>query len=62
MMNLKLQAAVDEIERLCETVKEYKKRNGELPGTDSDAGRAVFSLQQFQDALKKLDLEKVLSR
>jgi len=62
MMNSKLQAAIDEIERLCETVKEYKKRNGQLPHPDSDAGRAVYSLQQFSEALKKLDMEKVLVR
>ena len=60
MTNSKLQAALDEIERLCETVKEYKKRNGQLPHADSDAGRAVYSLQTFQDALKKFDLNKIL--
>lgn len=62
MMNSKLQAALDEIERLCETVREYKKRNGQLPHTDSDAGRAVYSLQQFHDAWRKLDVEKVIER
>lgn len=62
MTNSKIQAALDEIERLCDTVKEYKKRNGQLPQTDSDAGRAVYSLQQFHDALKKLDIEKILDR
>ena len=62
MINAKLQAALDEIERLCDTVREYKKRNGQLPQTDSDAGRAAYSLQQFHDALEKFDLEKVLGR
>jgi FtsZ-binding cell division protein ZapB len=62
MMNSKLQAALDEIERLCDTVKEYKKRNGQLPHADSDAGRAVYSLQQFQEALSKFDMAKVLER
>ena len=62
MTNSKLQAALDEIERLCETVKEYKKRNGQLPHVDSDAGRAVYSLQTFNDALKKLDIDDVLKR
>ena len=62
MMNSKLQGALDEIERLCETVKEYKKRNGQLPHTDSDAGRAVYSLQQFHDGLTKLNIGKVIER
>jgi len=62
MTNSKLQAALDEIERLCDTVKEYKKRNGELPHVDSDAGRAVYSLQKFHDALRKLDIDKILER
>jgi len=62
MTNSKLQAALDEIERLCDTVREYKKRNGELPHPESDAGRAVYSLQLFQEALKKLDLAAVLGR
>jgi hypothetical protein len=60
MMSSKLQAALDEIERLSETVKEYKRRNGQLPHTDSDAGRAVYSLQQFRDGLAKFNLEKLL--
>ena len=62
MINSKLQAALDEIERLGETVREYKKRNGQLPHPDSDAGRALYSLQQFHEALRKLDLDKVLER
>ena len=62
MMNSKLQAALDEIERLCETVREYKKRNGQLPHTESDAGRAVYSLREFHEALLKLDVEKLVER
>jgi FtsZ-binding cell division protein ZapB len=62
MMNSKLQSAIDEVERLCDTVKEYKKRNGHLPQTDSDAGRAVYSLQLFSDALKKFDVDNLLDR
>ena len=62
MMNSKLQAALDEVERLCDTVKEYKKRNGQRPHVDSDAGRAVYALQQFHEGLEKLDIKKVLER
>src|SRR4051794_1761707 len=35
MTNSKLQAALDELERLHDTVREYKSRNGKLPGDDS---------------------------
>ena len=59
MTNSKLQAAVDEVERLFDTVKEYKKRNGRLPNADSDAGRALFSLQSFLSELRKLNLSQV---
>ena len=60
MTNSKLQAAVDEVERLFDTVKEYKKRNnGRLPNADSDAGRALFSLQAFVTELRKLNLSQV---
>ncbi len=62
MMNMKLQAALDELERLHDTVREYKSRNGKLPGPDSDAGRAVTMLQTFHDSLKKLDIGKLLDR
>lgn len=55
MTNSKLQAAVDEVERLFDTVKEFKKRNGSLPNPDSDAGRALFSLQVFYKELKRFD-------
>jgi len=62
MTHLKLQVALDELERLCETVKGYKERNGgALPSNpDSDAGRAMDSLESFSNELHKLDLGKVL--
>lgn len=56
MTNSKLQAALDEIERLFDTVKEFQKRNGQLPNPDSDAGRALVSLQAFVSELRKLNL------
>jgi FtsZ-binding cell division protein ZapB len=56
MTNSKLQAAIDEIQRLADTVKEFKKRNGKLPDTDSDAGRALYSLEMFFIELKKLNI------
>lgn len=56
MTNSKLQAALDEVGRLLDTVKEFKHRNGKLPNPDSDAGRALFSLQVFLDELKKLNI------
>jgi len=60
-MNSKLQAALDEIERLCTTVKGFKERNGTLPNPDSDAGRAFSTLEAFASELDKLNLEKILS-
>lgn len=60
--NSKLQAALDELERLHDTVREYKSRNGKLPETDSDAGRAANSLLVFHESLKKLDIGKLLER
>ncbi|HET7442519.1 MAG TPA: hypothetical protein VFJ47_14545 [Terriglobales bacterium] len=47
MNNFKLQTALDELERLHDTVKEFKTRNGKLPNPDSDAGRAVSTLEAF---------------
>ena len=49
MSNSKLQAAVDELERLYGTVKAFKARNGTLPNPDSDAGRAVLILESFAE-------------
>jgi len=60
MTNMKLQAAVDELERLCETVQGYKDRNGMLPNHDSDAGRAFSLLETFSSELDKLKIAKVL--
>ncbi len=61
MWNSKLQAAVDELSRLYDTVKEYKSRNGgKLPSQDSDAGRAVTSLMAFQEEVDKLDIRRLL--
>ena len=54
MNNFKLQAALDELERLHDTVKEFKTRNGKLPNPDSDAGRAVSTLEAFARGLKRL--------
>ncbi len=60
MTNSKLQAALDEIERLRDTVKGFKERNAALPNPDSDAGRAVDALRLFKNELKKLDLSALL--
>lgn len=61
MTNSKLQAALDELERLCNTVKGFKERNdGTLPNPDSDAGRALSLLETFTSELHKLDIGKVL--
>ena len=56
MTNSKLQAALDELERLNETIKGYKTRNGTLPNPDSDAGRAVSLLKTFASELKKMNI------
>jgi hypothetical protein len=60
MTNSKLQAAIDELERLCATVKAFKARNGRLPNPDSDAGRAVLILESFADELKKLRIGQLV--
>jgi FtsZ-binding cell division protein ZapB len=62
MTNSKLQVALDELERLHRTVKEFKERNGTLPNPDSDAGRALFALETFTSELHKLNLGKLLNR
>lgn len=56
MTNSKLQAALDEVDRLFDTVKEFQKRNGRLPNPDSDAGRALFSLKLFSEEMRKYNL------
>jgi hypothetical protein len=60
MSNSKLQAAIDELERLYATVKAFKARNGMLPNPDSDAGRAVLILESFADELKKLQIGQLV--
>jgi hypothetical protein len=61
MTNSKLQAALDEIERLCDTVKGFKERNGgTLPNPDSNAGRALSTLEMFTSELHKMDIGKIL--
>jgi hypothetical protein len=60
MSNSKLQAAIDELERLYGTVKAFKARNGMLPNPDSDAGRAVIMLESFADELKKLQIGRLV--
>ena len=63
MTHMKLQAALDELERLCNTVKGFKERNGgTLPNPDSDAGRALYALETFTSELHKLDIGKILGR
>jgi FtsZ-binding cell division protein ZapB len=56
----KLQAALDELERLHDTVKEFKTRNGRLPNPDSDAGRAVSALEAFAGELKRLRIGQLV--
>ena len=62
MTHMKLQAALDELERLCETVKGFKERNGTLPNPDSDAGRALSALETFTSELHKLNIAKIIGR
>lgn len=57
MTNSKLQAALDELERLSETVNGFKRRNGKLPNSDSDAGRALALITSFLDSLHELRLD-----
>jgi hypothetical protein len=59
MTNSKLQAALDELERLNETIKGYKARNGKLPNPDSDAGRAVSLLETFASELSKMNIGRL---
>ena len=60
MTNSKLQAAIDELERLHETVVAFKARNGTLPNPDSDAGRAVSLLQTFAAQLKEQQIGRLV--
>jgi hypothetical protein len=61
MTNWKLQAALDELERLRDTVKGFKQRNAIPLNSDSDAGRALFALKAFTSELNKLDLGSLLN-
>lgn len=60
MYNFKLQVALDELERLHDTVKEFKARNGKLPNPDSDAGRAVLTMEAFAGELKRLKIGQLV--
>jgi hypothetical protein len=60
MTNTKLQAALDELERLRDTLKGFIERNAALPASDSDAGRALESLAIFTSELRKLDIGGLL--
>ena len=60
MNNFKLQVALDELERLHDTVKEFKTRNGKVPNPDSDAGRAVSTLEAFAGELKRLRIGQLV--
>ena len=60
MTNLKLQAALDELERLRDTLKEFRGRNSEDPSRDSDVGRALDSLATFVSEMDKLEITKLL--
>lgn len=60
MTNIKLQSALDELERLRDTVKGYKERNGKQPNPDSDAGRALSLLISFTRELDNLSLGKLV--
>lgn len=61
MTNTKLQAALDELGRLHDTVEGFQARNrGTPPNPDSDAGRALAALETFTSELQKLNLWKLL--
>ena len=60
MTNSKLQAALDELERLSDTVRGFNERNAMPLNSDSDVGRALFSLKTFTSELDKLDLGSLL--
>ena len=62
MTNRKLQAALDELERLRDTVREYKNRSSEAPNPESDVGRAVDLLSTFSREFHRLELGKLVNR
>ena len=61
MLNSKLQVALDELERLLDTVRGYKERNGSLPDGENDASRALWMLKLFSRELKNLKLGAIVS-
>lgn len=61
MTNSKLQAALDELERLRDTVNGFKERNHAMPNPDSDAGRALSLLETFLSELHNLNLGKLVN-
>jgi hypothetical protein len=60
MTNAKLQAALDELERLRDTVKGFQERSGTVPNPDSDAGRALSLMESFNAEYRKLNIDKLL--
>lgn len=62
MTNSKLQAALDELERLRDTVRGFKERNSAQPNPDSDAGRALQSLKSFTAELNRLDIGNLINK
>lgn len=60
MLNSKLQVALDELERLRDTVRGYKERNGALPDGENDASRALWMLKTFTRELKNLNLGAIV--
>ena len=60
MLNTKLQVALDELERLRDTVRGYKERNGALPDGENDASRALWMLKTFTRELKNLKLNAIV--
>jgi hypothetical protein len=62
MTNAKLQAALDELERLRDTVKGFKERSGTVPNPDSDAGRALSLMESFNAEYRKLNIDKLLKQ
>ena len=62
MTNQKLQAALDELERLRDTVKEFNTRNSQTPNPDSDVGRALNSLAVFSSEFQKLNLPRYVKK
>ena len=60
MVTVEVLGAIDELERLSDTLKAFKERNGKLPNPDSDARRAVSSLEAFAGELNTLHIGKLV--